>query len=137
MSRLLSDSTTAGPEKREETAAKKPRGSRAGLLTSPEPLDQDVALNVFLGSAGMIGVCLTCIGLLRIFSKLGHVDTLSDDLVAVDAFLFLAACIVSYVALRNRSTHRRHGAERLADGLFISGLVLMALICAIVVWTFL
>lgn len=106
-------------------------------LPPSEPLDQDVALNVFSGSAAMVGVCLTCIGLLRIFSKIGHVSTLADDLLAVDSFLFLATCMVSYIVLRNRSTHRRHGAERLADVLFLSGLFVMALTCAIVVWTLL
>lgn len=130
---------------KEEKPVSRPSRRVKGILTSPllpplptsEPLDQDVALNVFSGSAAMVGVCLTCIGLLRIFSQLGHVSTLGDDLLAVDSFLFLAACMVSYIALRNRSTHRRHGAERLADVLFLSGLFVMALTCAIVVWTLL
>jgi hypothetical protein len=134
---------TAGENK--EKPVSRPSRRAKGILPSPlvpplppsEPLDQDVALNVFSGSAAMVGVCLTCIGLLRIFSKLGNVSTLGDDLLAVDSFLFLAACMVSYIALRNRSTHRRHGAERLADGLFLGGLFVMALTCAVVVWTLL
>ena len=56
---------------------------------------------------------------------------------AVDAIVFLSACVASYIALRNRETHRRRRAEALADALFLCGLILMTLICAVIVWALL
>lgn len=58
---------------------------RKVILVSSEPLDQDIATHVFTGSAATIGVCLTCIGLLQIISKITGINTLSDDLLALDS----------------------------------------------------
>ena len=100
-------------------------------------MDQIVAPQVFTVSATLVGVCLTSIGLFRIVNKIAHINTIGDDLMALDAVVFLAACVSSYIALRNRGTHRRRRAEALADALFLCGLILMTLICAFVVWALL
>jgi len=73
----------------------------------------------------MVGVCLTVIGLIRVVITFGKVDTLADDLLAADAFLFLVACLLSYYALRSRSISRMHWVERVADGAFIIAMILM------------
>ena len=100
-------------------------------------LEEDVSLHIFTASAAMVGVCLTSIGLFRVVNWLGHlVDTLGDDLLAMDAFVFLAACVLAYVALRNRAMRRHDQIERLADALFLSGLGLMAMVCGLIVWAF-
>jgi len=72
----------------------------------------------------MVGVCLTVIGLIRVVITFGKVDTLADDLLAADAFLFLVACLLSYYALRSRSISRMHWVERMADGAFIIAMIL-------------
>ena len=63
----------------------------------------------------MVGVCLTVIGLIRVFITLGSADTLADDFLAADALLFLISCMLSYWALRSRSLHRMHRLEKIAD----------------------
>jgi len=82
----------------------------------------------------MVGVCLTVIGLIRVVITLGKADTVADDLLAVDAFLFLLASLLSYSALRTRSKRRMHRRERIADGIFILAMILMVIICAFITY---
>src|SRR3954470_4529932 len=88
-------------------------------------LEQDICIHIFTVSSAMVGVCLTVIGLVRVFITLGAADTVADDLLAADAFLFLISCLLSYSALRTRSKRRMHRRERLADGIFIAAMILM------------
>ncbi|MBI3320653.1 MAG: hypothetical protein HYZ91_00090 [Candidatus Omnitrophica bacterium] len=81
----------------------------------------------------MVGVCLTVIGLFRISDRLHHVSGIGDECLAIDALVFLAACLLAYVALRTRRRQRRYRVERVADWLFLSGLCLMAVVCALLV----
>jgi hypothetical protein len=78
-------------------------------------LEEDICIHIFTVSAGMVGVCLTVIGLLRVVITLRKVDTFADDLLAGDAILFLVACLASYWALRTRKTSRMYRVERFAD----------------------
>ena len=82
----------------------------------------------------MVGVCLTVIGLIRVVITLGKIDTIADDLLAGDAFLFLVACLLSYWALRTRSIRRMHRVERFADGIFICAMIAMVAICAVITY---
>src|SRR5437870_10765182 len=82
-------------------------------------LEQDICIHIFTVSSAMVGVCLTVIGLIRVVITLGKADTVADDLLATDALLFLASCLLSYAAMRARSFRRMHRIERAADGIFI------------------
>jgi hypothetical protein len=64
------------------------------------------------------------------------VNTLADDFLAFDALLFLTSCILSYWALRARGYARMHRIERVADGIFILGLLGMGAICVFTVYEF-
>lgn len=97
-------------------------------------LEEDVSIHIFTASAAMVGVCLTVIGLLRVVLSIRGGTTLADDLLALDAILFLVACLLAYFALRTRSARRMHRIERLADSLFITGLTLMVVVCSIIVY---
>lgn len=99
-----------------------------------KPLEEDVAIHIFTVSAAMVGVCLTVIGLLRIVINMNQKDTLADDLLAFDAVLFLLSCILSYWALRTRSTHRMHSVERIADTIFMIALFGMVGICMFITY---
>jgi hypothetical protein len=98
------------------------------------PLEQDLCIHIFTVSAAMVGVCLTVIGIIRIVISIRKTDTLADDLLAMDAVLFLASCLSSYLALRTRSTRRLHGLERFADITFLVALVAMVLVCAFITY---
>jgi hypothetical protein len=98
-------------------------------------LEEDICIHLFTVSAAMVGVCLTVIGLIRVVITLGRIDTITDNLLATDALLFAIACFLSYAALRTRSARRMHRVERYADVVFITAMVLMTAICAIITYT--
>lgn len=98
------------------------------------PLEADICIHIFSASAGLIGVCLTVIGILRVLVAARNAETVADDLLAIDAFLFLNSCLTSYWAMRTRSSRRMHVVERWADGIFLLALFLMVINCGIVAY---
>jgi len=103
--------------------------------TTPENhLEEDISIHIFTVSSAMVGVCLTVIGLIRVVITFGKADTVADDLLAADAFLFLLSCLLSYSALRTRSKRRMHRMERIADSIFILAMILMVVICAFITY---
>jgi amino acid transporter len=97
-------------------------------------LEEDICIYLFTVSSAMVGVCLTVIGLIRVVITLGKIDTIADDLLSADAFLFLIACLLSYWALRTRSIRRMHRVERIADRIFILAMILMTAICGVITY---
>ncbi len=95
-------------------------------------LESDISIHIFTVSSAMVGVCLTVIGLIRVVITLGKADTIADDLLAGDAFLFLICSLLSYSALRTRSKRRMHRREQIADAVFVAAMILMTLICAFI-----
>jgi hypothetical protein len=102
--------------------------------TSRARLDHDICVHIFTASAAMVGVCLTVIGILRVVISLRKADTLGDDLLAVNAMLYLASCLLSYWALRTRNQGRNHRLERTADAIFLTSLVFTAINAAFITW---
>jgi hypothetical protein len=95
-------------------------------------LEEDICIHIFTVAAGMVGVCLTVIGLLQVLTAVRKVDTIADNLLAIDAVLFLFSCLMAYWALRTRAVRRMHQVERVADSVFIVALLMMAGICGFI-----
>lgn len=104
-------------------------------LGSPTGLEEDISIHIFTASATMVGVCLTVIGLFKLILQLKSISTWADDLLSIDAMLFLSACGLAYWALRTRSIKRRHLTEKIADLIFLVALTLMTTICALITYT--
>lgn len=96
--------------------------------------EENICIHIFSVSSAMVGVCLTVIGLIRVVISVGRADTLADDLLAADAFLFLIACFCSYAALRANSLEKMKKVERTADWTFIAAMSLMVVICAYITY---
>lgn len=101
--------------------------------TNQERLEGDICIHIFTASAAMVGVCLTGIGLLRLIIRTGNLRNVGDDLLALDALLFLLSCFLSYGALRKHRQGRRV-LEMAADALFLLALSLMVIVCGIIVY---
>jgi hypothetical protein len=82
----------------------------------------------------MVGVCLTGIGILQVAVSVARRSTLADDLLAIDALLFLTAMLSSYFALRLQSPQRLHRLEQLADKSFIAAMILMTGACFVITY---
>ena len=96
--------------------------------------ESNLCVHLMSVSAGMVGVCLTVIGLFKLIGNLQGARTIANDLVAIDALLFVAVCILSYVGMRTAKRKWRQRLEKTADLLFLAALSFMAIICSIIVW---
>jgi len=57
-------------------------------------LEEDICIHIFTVSAGLVGVCLTVIGLLRVVITLRKADTFADDLSpSTQSFFWSPACL--------------------------------------------
>ena len=97
-------------------------------------LDDNICVHIFTASAAMVGVCLTVIGIIRVVISLRRSNLFADDLLAVNAMLYLVSCLLSYWALRTRNVARNHRLEHAADTLFLIALTLTAINCAYITW---
>ncbi|MBZ9785607.1 hypothetical protein K9857_29090 [Pseudomonas sp. REP124] len=87
-------------------------------------LDDDICVHIFASSGAMVGVCLTVVGILRVVINIRQEDLIGQNLLAVNAIIYLMTCLIAYWALRTRRAKRNHRLERIADGLFLFGLTL-------------
>lgn len=98
------------------------------------PLERDIAVHIFTASAALVGVCLTVISIVRTYTATLNIQTVVDDLLAVNAMVFLCSCLLSYWALRTRALRPMHRLESVADVVFLIGLCGMAMACGLIVW---
>jgi hypothetical protein len=97
-------------------------------------LEKDISIHIFSVSAALVGVCLTVISVVRVVITTTKINTLADDILAADAFLFLTSCLLAYWAMRSRTEKRMRLVERVADTVFIAGLLLMAIVCGLITY---
>jgi hypothetical protein len=97
-------------------------------------LDEDICVHIFTTSAVMLGVCMTVVGVLHVCTALRNVDTFGDDLLSINSMIYLSSCLCAYWALRTRRRQRNQFLERLADGLFLTGLIVSTAATGFITW---
>lgn len=103
-------------------------------MSSNKSREIDICVHLFSVSAGMVGVCLTVIGLIRVVITLRKINTLADDFLAADALLFLLTCFTSYWAMRAPREARMRRLERVADVIFLLAMTLMTGVCGFITY---
>lgn len=101
---------------------------------SPASVRRELAERIFSTSAQLVGVCLTVIGLFRVVFELKNINSIADNLMAIDALVFLGSCLLSYLALRSIRAERSLALEQAADLVFLAGLGMMVVVCALVAY---
>jgi hypothetical protein len=96
-------------------------------------LKGDICVHIFSVSAVMAGVCMTVIGIFQV-GELRRIGSVADNVLAIDALLFLVSCVTSYFAIRTVEQSRRDHIERIADWLFLLPLSVMAAVCFVVAY---
>jgi hypothetical protein len=98
--------------------------------------DRDIYLHVSEVSVAMIGVCLTGVSILNVDEDINKLNTYVDDLLAIDAFFFLAAYLMSYWVVRvmTKSNQNVRIVGNLANIIFLSGMIFMAVVCGLIVY---
>ena len=71
----------------------------------------------------MLGVCMTVISIVKLTQTNRGIAYWVDDLLALDALIFLGSSIFSYLSIRSKS--KKFYFEDIADKVFMLALVLM------------
>jgi cation transport ATPase len=111
--------------------------SRPGAARSfPSPEEEHThMLTAFSVSAGMVGVCLTTIGLIQVVEHLKQMETLCDESLVFNALLFLSACIMSYWALHHRFRSHYRRLRLVVDTLLMAGILMMFVVCGMIAYS--
>jgi magnesium-transporting ATPase (P-type) len=98
--------------------------------------DRDIYLHVSEVSVAMIGVCLTGVSILNVDQDVNSLNTYVDNLLAIDAFFFLTAYLLSYWVVRvmTKSNRNVRRVGNIANAIFLIGMIFMAIICICVVF---
>src|SRR5277367_4345269 len=93
--------------------------NKGAAFMQNESLEQSVQVSiaekVFTNSPNMLVLCLTVIGLIKIYTRFEKITTLADNFLAFIALGYLVATVVSYLALRSRNPKTRLKLSRIAD----------------------
>lgn len=102
--------------------------------TELENHEHDLTMHVFAVSAGMVGVCLTAIGFLRLVAAQTRVQTFGDDLLAVDAMLFVTCVFLAFWSFKTKEAGTRRRLRLVVDILFLTALAVMGATCAVIAY---
>ncbi len=91
-------------------------------------------MQVFSLSAALVGVCLTGIGVLQVIASQTKLSSVADEVLAGDALLFMATCMLSFWSFKTRQQRRRRMLRVTVDVIFNIALLLMVIVCAMVTW---
>jgi len=88
--------------------------------------------HILTASSNLLGICFVLISIIRISGV--HHKTLLDELSLVAVLLFLASSLLSYASIR--ATTRQASYEKVADMIFISGLMFLGIVSIVVMFGF-
>ena len=91
-------------------------------------------MHVFAIFAGMVGVCLTAIGILRLVTNQDKVQTVGDDLLAVDSVLFVVCSFLSFWSFKSIDKEFRQRLRLVADTILLLALAIMACVCCVIAY---
>ncbi|CAX59690.1 MAG: hypothetical protein WBW72_05415 [Erwinia billingiae] len=97
-------------------------------------VEKDICVHIFTASAGMVGVCITVIGIFQVVTTLRKEGTLGDDMLAINAFLYLITTILSYWGLRSKGVKHSPTLDKWIDILFLIALTFTTCIAGMITW---
>ena len=108
--------------------------SAARESTVVESREHSLTMHIFTISAGMVGVCMTGIGLLRVVVAQTKIATMGDEMIAFDAILFMVCCLLSFWSFKLDPETRQRATRWVIDILFLSALLLMVAVCSVIAY---
>lgn len=85
--------------------------------------------HIFSVSAGMVGVALTGIGLVSILSHIKSIIIYGEELLSINAIVFVVCCVTAYLAMKTNRVTLHHWLCGISEVVFLIGLIMMAAIC--------
>jgi len=99
------------------------------LAPQQEQREHDLTMHIFAISAGLVGVRLTAIGLMRVLALHSRVETLGEELLSGNARCFMICCLLSCWYFKTSSLSRHDSFRKIIDGLLLVALVFMVAVC--------
>ena len=90
---------------------------------------KNTAHHILPVSATMVGVCMTVISLVQLVPKI-DISSWADEVLAMDALIFLVSTMLSYWTLRHEKYAQR--LELIAGRLFLVGLCVMSFVSVLI-----
>lgn len=87
-----------------------------------ERAEVDLSEKVFTNSPNMLVLCLTVIGLIKIYTRFEKITTLADNFLAFVCIGYFFSTVCAYLALRSQEKPKRLKLARIADLLFLTSL---------------
>ena len=99
-----------------------------------DALDEKIASYIFYTSAGLAGTCLTVISIFKISTKLQNIASMGEELLSVDAGIFLISCILSFLTLKSKKKSQRQWLGKITDVIFLVALCIIAIVCGLITY---
>lgn len=90
---------------------------------------KNVNYHILPVAATMVGVCMTVISLVQLVPK-NAISSWADEVLAIDALVFLVCAWLSYWTLRHE--RQAENLENIADWLFLGGLSIMGFVSVLI-----
>ena len=84
-------------------------------------------------SANLLGLCFIVLTSIKV-SKMEERSVI-DESTALAIVLFMSSCILSFLAMRQKASSKNSQLEKIADILFLSGLIVLFLTTMIITFT--
>ena len=82
----------------------------------------DLSEKVFTNSPNMLVLCLTVIGLIKIYTRFEKITTLADNFLAFVCVGYFISTVLAYLALRSEEKSKRLKLAKTADFIFLASL---------------
>jgi len=96
--------------------------------------DRDVLLRLLSVTASLAGLCIAALGFLEATGRRELVSSYADEVIAVDALLFVSCVYLILWALRTRSLRRADLLSRLINAIFLFALTTLLLASVYVIF---
>ena len=93
--------------------------------------NHDHRLTLFSVSAGMVGVCLTGVGLIGVVKGIRQIESVVDEILTVSALLFIVSTALYFFALRRPNQAPWTIIDIVADVIFFLSLILLLAACVV------
>jgi hypothetical protein len=101
-------------------------GRRPDSANLEQRAEIDISEKIFTNGPNMLVLCLTVIGLIKIYTRFEKITTLADNFLAFISLGYLAATVIAYIAIRSTNGKTRLKLSRAADLTFLVSLGLTA-----------
>jgi len=96
--------------------------------------DRDVLLRLLSVTASLAGLCIAALGFLEAADRPALDHSYADELIALDAFLFVSCVYLILWALRTRRVARAASLARIVDVVFLFALTTLLVAAAYIIY---